>query len=91
MSSAKKSQISLSLPTEVVALLDRVADAQAQDRASVVERALARYLSDEGAEILNDAQGIEELDRDESIELDDVLEKARMIVETAERRHRRVG
>jgi hypothetical protein len=52
-----------------------------------MQKAFSQYpMGGEGAEILRDAQGVYELDRGESIELDELLEKARAIVDAAEHR-----
>ena len=88
MTSAGKTQISLRLPVEVVEMYDRIAEALDRDRTWVIHRALSKYLKEEGREILDDAQGLEELDRGDRVELDDVLQKARRIVANAEQRHR---
>jgi predicted transcriptional regulator len=88
----EKAQVSLSLPTPLIADFDRIATILEHDRTWVMQRALNQYLANEGAGILRDAQGIDELDRGESVDLEDVLEKARAIVNAAEYRHgTRVG
>jgi predicted transcriptional regulator len=91
MPSNEKSQISLRLPAQMVAAFDRIAQVLERDRTWVMQKALNQYLTNEGTEILRDADGLDELDRGESVDLDDVIEKARMIVDAAELRHRRVG
>ncbi|MFS8145981.1 CopG family ribbon-helix-helix protein [Rhizobium sp. BR 249] len=91
MPNNEKSQISLRLPTATVEAFDRIAQVLDRDRTWVMVKALNQYLADEGAELLRDAHGLDELDRGESVDLDDVLEKARMIVEASESRRRRVG
>lgn len=91
MPAAEKSQISLRLPTRTVEAFDRIAQVLDRDRTWVMLKAFDQYLANEGAEILQDAHGLDELDRGESVDLDDVLEKARMIVAASEVRHRRVG
>ncbi|NEJ71287.1 ribbon-helix-helix protein, CopG family [Rhizobium phaseoli] len=91
MSPKGKSQISLRLPTPTVEAFDRIAQVLDRDRTWVMLKALDHYLANEGAEILRDAHGLDELDRGESVDLDDVLKKARMIVDASEVRHRRVG
>lgn len=91
MPNNEKSQISLRLPTGTVEAFDRIAQVLDRDRTWVMVKALNQYLADEGAELLRDAHGLDELDRGESVDLDDVLEKARMIVEASESRRRRVG
>jgi predicted transcriptional regulator len=92
MLNGEKSQVSLRLPTLLVSEFDRIAAILERDRTWVMQKALNQYLSTEGAEILQDAQGLEELDRGESVDLEDVLDKARTIVEAAEyRRGKRAG
>ena len=91
MLSKEKSQISLRLPTSTVEAFDRIAQVLDLDRTGVMLKALDHYLANEGAEMLQDAHGFDELDRGESVDLDDVLEKARMIVDASEVRHRRFG
>ncbi|BCB22406.1 ribbon-helix-helix protein, CopG family [Bosea sp. ANAM02] len=88
----EKSQVSLRLPTPLVAEFDRIAATLDRDRTWVMQKALSQYLAGEGTEIIQDAQGIDELDRGESVDLEDVLEKARTIVDAAEyRRGKRAG
>lgn len=92
MSHIEKSQVSLRLPTPLVAEFDRIAAVLERDRTWVMQKALSQYLRGEGAEILRDAQGVDELNRGESVDLEDVLEKARTIVDAVEHRRRtRVG
>lgn len=86
MTKREKIQVSLRLPASLVGEFDRLADILDRDRTWVMQKALASYLASEGAEILADATGLEELDRGESVDLDDVLEKARKIVAAADRR-----
>lgn len=86
MTKQEKIQVSLRLPASLVGEFDRLADILDRDRTWVMQKALASYLASEGAEILADATGLEELDRGESVDLDDVLEKARKIVAAADRR-----
>jgi predicted transcriptional regulator len=82
-----KAQVSLRLQASLVAEFDRIATLLERDRTWVMQKALSQYLANEGAEILRDAQGLDELDRGESVDLEDVLEKARTIVNAAEYRH----
>ncbi|CAN7738277.1 transcriptional regulator [Rhizobium leguminosarum] len=92
MLTSEKSQVSLRLPTSLVSQFDRIAAILERDRTWVMQKALSQYLAIEGAEILADAQGLDELDRGDSVDLEDVLEKARAIVDAAENRRRmRVG
>ena len=89
----EKAQVSLRLPARLVAEFDGIATILERDRTWVMQKALSQYLANEGAEILRDAQGLDELDRGESVDLEDVLEKARTIIDAAEYRRRgtRVG
>ncbi len=89
MPGPEKSQVSLRLPTDLVTTYDLIAEILERDRSWVMHKALKQYLENEGSDVLRDAQGLDELDRGESADLDDVLEKARMIVAAADRRHRR--
>jgi predicted transcriptional regulator len=92
MTKHEKMQVSLRLPTSLVGDFDRLAEILDRDRTWVMQKALVAYLTSEGAEILADAKGLEELDRGESIDLDDVLEKARKLVAAADgRRALRAG
>jgi predicted transcriptional regulator len=88
----EKTQVSLRLPSPLVAKFDEIAGVLDRDRTWVMQKALSQYLAGEGAEVLRDSQGIAELDRGESVDLEDVLDKARTIVDAAEyRRGQRVG
>lgn len=86
MTKREKIQVSLRLPASLVGEFDRLADILDRDRTWVMQKALVSYLVSEGAETLADATGLEELDRGESVDLDDVLEKARKLVAAADRR-----
>lgn len=90
MADDNKTQVPLTLPSETVEAFDRLAGILEQDPATLMRQALDQYLASTGRQALEDAQGLDELDRGDSIELDDVLEKARRIVETAELNRRRV-
>lgn len=92
MRNSDKTQVSLRLSAPLVAQFDHIAVLLDRDRTWVMQKALGQYLAGEGAEVLRDAQGVEELDRGETVDLEDVLEKARTIVDAAEhRRGQRAG
>lgn len=91
MPNQDRSQVSLRLPTELVTAFDDIAEVLDRDRSWIMRKALEQYLANEGNDILCDAEGLAELDRGESVDLDDVLQKARAIVDAAEHRHRRAG
>ena len=92
MAHEEKTQVSLSLSSDAVAMFDRIARIIDREPAFVMQTALHAYLTSEGADILRDAEGLSELDRGESVDMDDMLKKARSIVDAAEyRRAPRVG
>jgi predicted transcriptional regulator len=91
MLSDEETAISLKLPASAVSAYDRIASALDRDRVWVMQKVLADYLAHEGAEILSEAEGLAELDRGESADLDDVLERARAIVSANEDRRRKLA
>jgi predicted transcriptional regulator len=88
MSASEKTQISLRLSSEIVDAFDKVAQLLDRDRTWVMQRALKQYLENEGAELLEEAEGLAELDRGEGIDIDDVLTKAEAIISAAEAKRR---
>lgn len=78
-----ESQLLLRLPADVVKQIDRIADYTKRDRSDVALQVLQSYLSAEGADLLDEADGIAELERGEGIALDTVLAEARRIVAAA--------
>lgn len=74
------SKIMLQLPEDVVKQIDRIADYTERDRSAVVLQALQSFMTDEGADLLDEAEGLAELDRGEGIPLETVLAEARLIV-----------
>ena len=86
MSQPETTEILLELPTDMVAAVDRIASILGGDRFFVLQQAVGAYLDHQGADLLDEAQGLDELDRGESVDLDDTLAKARAIVEAAESR-----
>jgi predicted transcriptional regulator len=53
----------------------------------VILRALKQYMQDEGAELLEIAEGIAALDRGEGVDFDEVMKEADDIIAQAEARH----
>ena len=86
MSSVDKVQVSLRIPSDVVASFDAIAAALDRDRSWVMLRAMKDYLAGEGAEVLEDSEGIAELDRGEHVDFDQMLNRARAIIDAAESR-----
>ncbi len=72
--------ITLRLPVEVLAALEKIAAASDRTRSWVMVRALKLYLAQEGAEILRVAEGLEQLERGESEDMDDVIAQVERIV-----------
>ena len=60
-------RIVLELPADLVDAFDRIAAALDRPRVWVIERALHGWLDDEGAQILEDAESLTELDRGEVV------------------------
>lgn len=88
----KKLQIELDLPEDLIAVLDRVAAAVKEDRATVMRWALEHYAEQEGAIILDEAAGLADLEAGRYVDLDDFLIEADAIVGAAEaRRAKRAG
>jgi Predicted transcriptional regulator len=72
--------ITLRLPRDVLAAIERIAGAADRTRSWVMVRALRQYLNAEGAEILGIAEGKEQLDKGEAEDMDDVILQIERIV-----------
>jgi predicted transcriptional regulator len=87
-----KVQISLRLLSNIVERFDALSGHLDRDRSWLMVRALKRYLEEEGADILDEAEGMVELDQGLGSDLDEVMRRAREIVtETATGNIRRTG
>lgn len=92
MASREKLQVTFGLSADLAARLDRLAVLLDRDRNWVISHALAQYLDQEGADLLDDAEGLAQLDAGHGVDLEDVLGEARDIIASAEaRRASRVG
>lgn len=90
--SEDKSDVSLSLPSVLIDQVDAAAALARRDRSWIMRRALEKYLAEEGADLIEDAAGLAELDQGKTSDLNEVLNKATAIVERAEaRKARRTG
>jgi predicted transcriptional regulator len=76
--------ISIRVPLDVLEKLDKIASAIDRPRSWICLRALRQYLADEGAEILDVQEGIAQLDRGESVPLDDVIAELEEVVARAD-------
>jgi predicted transcriptional regulator len=75
-----RTQVSLRVPNDTLAAFEKIALALDRDRTWVMLRALSAFLDSEGAAILDEAEGMAELDRGEGVELDTVLSEARSML-----------
>ena len=82
MASSERSQVSLPVPNQLLADFDRIATALGRDRSWVMLRAFKTFLKGEGSFILDEAEGLAQLDTGESYDLDDVLREAEAIIAT---------
>ncbi len=82
----QKAQISFRAPAATIDALDKIARALERDRTWVILRAFAFYLKGEGGHILQEAEGIAELDRGESVDFDQAMEGIDKIIADAEAR-----
>ena len=76
--------VSIRVPADVVERLDKVAAILERPRSWVILRAIRQYLADEGQEVLDVQEGIEELERGEGIPFDEVLAEMDEIIAKAE-------
>ncbi|KRA97483.1 CopG family transcriptional regulator [Devosia sp. Root685] len=72
--------ITLRLPLDILKAIERIAETSDRSRSWVMVRAMRLYLASEGAEILNVADGITQLDSGESEDMDDVIAQVEQIV-----------
>jgi predicted transcriptional regulator len=72
--------ISLRLPVEILAAVEQVAKATDRSRSWVIVRALRRYLTTEGAQILDAVEGRAQIAAGDSHDIDDVLDEVERIV-----------
>jgi predicted transcriptional regulator len=78
--------ISLRVPTDLLQKLDRIAAIVERPRSWVLLRAIRQFLEDEGQEILDVQEGIEQADRGECVPFDEVMAELQQMVADAERK-----
>jgi predicted transcriptional regulator len=76
--------VSIRMPADVIATLDKVAAAMERSRSWVILRAIRQFLADEGQEVLDVLEGIAELERGEGIPIEEVLAEMDEIIAKAE-------
>jgi predicted transcriptional regulator len=81
---AEKMQISLRAPTATIDAFDRIAKALDRDRTWVMLQAFSAYLKSEGGHILEEAEGIAELERGESVDFDEAMDEVDKIISDSE-------
>jgi predicted transcriptional regulator len=79
--------VSIRMPADVVAALDKVAAILDRPRSWVILRAIRQYLADEGQEMLDVQEGIEEAERGEVVDFDEVMAGLDEIIAQAEAKH----
>jgi predicted transcriptional regulator len=76
--------ISLRMPADVVERLDKIAAILERPRSWVILHAIRQYLADEGQEVLDVQEGIEEAERGEVVDFDEVMAGLDEIIAGAE-------
>jgi predicted transcriptional regulator len=76
--------ISIRVPADVIETLDKVAVVLERPRSWVILRAIRQYLADEGQEVLDVQEGIEEAERGEVVDFDEVMAGLDEIIAQAE-------
>jgi predicted transcriptional regulator len=80
--------VSLRVPSDVIQAFDKLAAMLDRPRSWVMLRALRQYLEDEGAELIEDAESLAELDRGESVPFEVSIREVREIIRRAEKKSR---
>lgn len=76
--------VSLRMPADVVERLDKIAAILERPRSWVILHAIRQYLADEGQEVLDVQEGIEEAERGEVVDFDEVMAGLDEIIAGAE-------
>jgi predicted transcriptional regulator len=79
-----KVQISLRAPASTVDAFDRIARALDRDRTWVMLQAFSAYLKGEGGHILEEAEGIAELELGQSVDFDEAMDEIDKIISDTE-------
>lgn len=81
-----KVQVSIRLPAEMHEAFGKIADVLERDRTWVMLRAFRQYLENEGADVLQEAEGLAALDRGEGVDFDKVMDEIDDIIAQGEAR-----
>jgi predicted transcriptional regulator len=80
----RSSPVSIRIPADLLEKLDRIAGALDRSRSWVFCHAFREYLKDEGQEILDTQDGIEAMDRGDSVDLDEYIAEMDEVIRQAE-------
>lgn len=72
--------ITLRLPVDVLADVEKIADASDRTRSWVMVRALRLYLAGEGADILNMVRGLKQIEDGDTYDMEEVIGEIEQIV-----------
>jgi predicted transcriptional regulator len=73
--------ISLRLPVDLLARIEKIAEACERPRSWVIVRALKQYAATEGADVLAAAEGLAQVQRGEFVDMDDVIAEMDRIID----------
>jgi predicted transcriptional regulator len=77
--------VSLRVPSDLIEAFDKLAAVLDRPRSWVMLRALRQYLEDEGAELIEDAESLAELDRGEVVTSEELQRSVKEIIAKAEK------
>lgn len=80
--------VSLRLPADLLATLDKIAATLDRPRSWVMLRALRQYIADEGQEMLDVRKGLGEAERGEVVDAEEVLAEIDKVITGAEPKQR---
>ncbi len=84
MATEDKTQVSIRIPTAMLGDFERIAHVLDRDRTWVMLHAFRTYLDGEGAQLLEESVGLEQLEAGEGVSLDAVLTDAEAIIAAAQ-------
>lgn len=72
--------VTLRIPTEVLADVEKIAEATERSRSFIIVRALRTYLMNEGGDVLSAIRGREQIKAGEAEDMDDVVAEMDRII-----------
>jgi predicted transcriptional regulator len=76
--------VSVRVPTDLAEKLDKIAAILDRPRSWVILHAIRQYLADEGQEVLDVQEGIEEADRGDVVDFEEIMAELDEIIAQAE-------